>query len=100
MWDIEISNDETHVRLICENADGTDDLFVVSFRRGWISVYSKYGEWLGWVGRLVRGNFYKGGISTEVKGKTAWYKFGLNIESDASSSSATLSVFSENIAIF
>ncbi len=40
-WDIKISKNSTHARLICDKADGTGDLFVVSFRRGRNSVYSK-----------------------------------------------------------
>ncbi len=38
-----ISKIKTNARLIDDKAGGTDNLFVVSFRRGWIPVYSEYG---------------------------------------------------------
>ncbi len=44
MWSVKISKDKTNARLIGDKADGTDDLFVISFWRGWASVYSEYGK--------------------------------------------------------
>ncbi len=44
VWSVKISKDKTNARLIGDKADGTDDLFVISFRRGWASVYAEYGE--------------------------------------------------------
>ncbi len=38
-----ISKVKTNARLIDDKAGGTDNLFVVSFRRGWIPVYFEYG---------------------------------------------------------
>ncbi len=37
VWSVKISKDKTNARLIGDKADGTDDLFVISFRRGWAS---------------------------------------------------------------
>ncbi len=68
---IEIYNDEENAPLVWDKADSTPDLFVVNFRRGWISVYPKYGELLECRRNAARDNLYKGEINTEVMEKTA-----------------------------
>ncbi len=83
--DTEVETDETNAQLICDKAEGSDDLLTADFQRGWNSVYFKPNTQLGWVVHLAGHTFDKCGIGIEVNVKTVWKKIGINIESDATS---------------
>ncbi len=72
LWDIKIATDETNAQLICDKAEGSDDLLTAYFQRGWTSVFFKPNTQLGWVVHKAGHAFDKCGIDIEFNGETVW----------------------------